>query len=109
MKYIRTQNGIIETASLKNLSQEEKDILIEGIKQANTIPELCDEFVVIHKELNGSHTVHRYNGLGKSEYEAGNDVYGAIWTKGEHDEPILKSVAKMKGILPNGEIDWELL
>jgi hypothetical protein len=31
-------------------------------------------------------------------------IYGAIWT----DKGLIY-VAKMKGILPNGEIDWELL
>lgn len=32
------------------------------------------------------------------------EVYGAIWT----DKGLIYK-ARMKGILPNGEIDWELL
>lgn len=52
----------------------------EIIKEADTIDELCDAFVVIHKELNGNHTVHRYSFFVKSEQNAENDVYGGIWT-----------------------------
>lgn len=111
MKYIRTKDGIYDTNTMsisslydsgnfvKNVSYCKRidDFTLlniyedDVIKQSDTIEELCDDFVVIHKELNGSHTVHRYNNwLGKSEHEAGNEVYGAIWT-----EWGLKYVAKM--------------
>ena len=85
MKYIRTKDG-------KIIAEEQIDLAIkisnvvnifdetEILKQADTIEELCDEFVIVHKELNGNHTVHRYNWLGKSEHEVGNEVYGAVWT-----------------------------
>ena len=104
-KYIRTKTNIV--GAISALSNEElfdylkqfdnyKDDLI---KVADTIEEACDEFVIIHKELNGNHTIHRYNWLGKSEHKAGNDVYGAIWT----DKGLIY-VAKM-----NDEGELELL
>ena len=75
MRYIRTEDKIIDRDNSLQIFPNNY-----GIKQADTIEELCDEFVIVHKELNGNHTVHRYNWLGKSEHKAGNEVYGAIWT-----------------------------
>ena len=105
MKYIRTkENEIVDVMSFTGMNKKyalehreafEKECKTfnwynNSMKQADAIEELCDEFVVIHKELNGSRTVHRYNWLGKSEHETGNEVYGAIWTKWG-----LRFVAKM--------------
>ena len=95
------------------------------IKQADTIEELCDEVV-----CEQTHTLMRpyfkkhddegfpdetyhegiVNAIRKGHFNAKNfDWFGAIWTTGDNGEPILKSVTKLKGILPNGEIDWELI
>lgn len=109
MKYIRTKDGIYEVLEIYTYTKKKLGVIIESLgcktqnenelktiffcdvlKHADTIEELCDEFVVIHKELNGNHIIHRYNWLGKSEHKMGNEVYGAIWT-----ECGLKYVAKM--------------
>ena len=94
MKYIRTKDGRIkayeEYCDLSYIYQ-----MLDGIAVADTIKELCDEFVVI---VDGRHYIR---------VPAGNPnfpTYGAIWTTGEHGEPILKSVAKM-----NDEGELELL
>lgn len=90
MKYVRTKDGIYDLE--KSLFHQYNGIRVltpyckqyeenpSLCKTSDTIEELCDEFVVIHKELNGNHTVHRYSFFVKSEQNAGNDVYGAIWT-----------------------------
>lgn len=136
MKYIRTKDGkIIDTRGAldsqptnRNLMRFKspnwyhngyKQITIKMdnvIKQADTIEKLCDEKVAIRKSnhtpclghFSGPYFFQEDSGwLGRVDsYEK---IYCAIWTKGKHDELILKSVAKMKGVLPNGEIDWELL
>ena len=94
MRYIRTKDGrIIKIGEQTDVGYEKGTFEvhnktgivasyepIEVLKESNTIEELCDAFVVIHKELNGNHTVHRYSFFVKSEQNAGNDVYGAIWT-----------------------------
>lgn len=78
------------------------------IAQADTIEELCDELVATNRgckclykpsEVFGCQDKEAVNELIKSSL-----IYGAIWTKGEHGEPILKSVAKM-----NEKGDLELL
>ena len=63
------------------------------IAQADTVEELCDEFVIVGKKK------HKVKGITKVIYSINqlknNEIYGAIWTKGAHDEPVLKSVAKL--------------
>ena len=116
MKYIRTKDGIyevkrkqtlcginfydIETQYNFNRIREEKII-----NQADTIEELCDEFVIIDKE--GNVEIITYGKSWSLEYikETLEDfitdksiigIYGAVWTsKG------LQYVAKMnkKGVL----------
>ncbi len=62
------------------------------IKSSDFIEELCDEFVLLDKELNHRHIVTSPKGFMPSkDYE----LYGAIWIDGDHDEPILKSVARI--------------
>ena len=112
MKYIRTKDGRI----LKNGVEERKlgirngkgyEILIADInkfREADTIEELCDEFVVCLKDgdkllMDGDVKSARdflfgYGGLRKTEC-----VYGAIWT----DKGLIY-VAKM-----NNEGELELL
>ena len=72
------------------------------IKQADTIEDLCDEFVIVAKKDKNikpyftpylTATLAVFDDV-KSLLDT-DDVYGAIWTIGEHGEPILKSVAKM--------------
>lgn len=81
MKYIRTKDGIYENKPLeKHLGKrrgkgfeivfKEQDI----IKQADTIKELCDEFVMIS---DGKHKLD----IGCHSYSDEKiQIYGAIWT-----------------------------
>ena len=81
MKYIRTKDGIYENKPLeKHLGKrrgkgfeivfKEQDIL----KQADTIKELCDEFVMIS---DGKHKLD----IGCHSYgDKKIQIYGAIWT-----------------------------
>ena len=121
MKYIRTKDKIMkidfeiedELPVMIGIQTEECEVGeyqgIEVINQADTIEELCDGICAI--ERNGKLKVP-YVGkttqdlkviidlIDKDNYE----VYGAIWT----DKGLIY-VAKMKGVLPNGKIDWELI
>ena len=94
MKYIRTEDGIYEIDNNKysvvelnghqllHMKVDNKGLIHREyiLKQANTIEELCDEFVVIHKELNRNHTIHKSFGFVKLEHNTGNKIFGAIWT-----------------------------
>lgn len=116
MRYIRTKDGVIGCFTSKHeYLLEDENYLKENaiIKQADTISELCDEFVYvkksekpitvsIEKDMMFFSKPFRFMKIEHALKEG--TIYGAIWTdKG------LSYVAKMKGILPNGEIDWELL
>ena len=85
----------------------------------DTLEELCDEFVCkeSHYLLRPQYTKFNDDGYTTETYHEGivNAIkqgvnykdyhwFGAIWT----DKGLIY-VAEMKGILPNGEIDWELL
>lgn len=105
MKYIRTKNGVYEVSELNEYAthhKSNKTLIIDKyidryilnktiLAQADTIEELCDEFVVIFEDKN--HIVY-------SEFKWAMDkamwsgmpfiIYGAIWTdKG------LKYIAKL--------------
>lgn len=121
MKYIRTTDGrisylvrepyedfcdyeIITSKGTRTYRDE-----TEVVKIADTIPELCEEFVVlgVYKTNKGIH----FDSLSKAlDYydDYGNwsslTIKGAIWT----DEGLIYK-AKMKRILPTGETEWELL
>ena len=85
MKYIRTKDGKVKKSKdftadeLWNCENETDNIL----KQADTIEELCDEFIGVvgnmHRQLTGTN-IRSWN----------DTVYGAIWT-----EWGLKYIAKM--------------
>ena len=91
MKYIRTEDGIFEVDFVEystyyhtigwNIFEKE-----QIIAQANTIEELCDEFVVKHIKNEKAYVADEYK---KAEilkdrqkvFEYGVEaVYGAIWT-----------------------------
>lgn len=117
MNYIRTKDGeIFEVMSEPDENEwyEQKNEIIclpkkKILKQADTVEELCDEFVVIGMSKNHIERAI-YNEFDKELFTNlkcnanGFEIYGAIWTnKG------LIYKARMKGISPNGGIDWELL
>jgi len=88
MKYIRTRDGIYET--IEGFKPQFEDMVCipnEGltriIKQADTIEELCDEFVVAYDNENHNHIV--YGDLEWTITKATSSkinyvIYGAIWT-----------------------------
>lgn len=92
MKYIRTKDGIYEIdettilASLppcyKVIKPTDKHYAISEkkvIKQADTIEELCDEFVVVDKTWEEPlHIV--LDTKDDMEMYLPNEIYGAIWT-----------------------------
>ena len=88
MKYIRTKDGrIVEYQSdfYKTDIVCGKDGFIfkdDILKQADTIEELCDEFVWIDTENN--HNIKPKTGDGLwclcCDYKNGQNIYGAIWT-----------------------------
>ena len=129
MKYIRTKDGIYERIMVVRQVCDDKEVAVIRpdkiefepiLKQADTIEELVDEFVallfddeIIYECPLGYYTeifkarTHCLQSLIKS-YNINmigvRAIYGAIWT----DKGLIY-VAKMKGVLSNGEIDWELL
>lgn len=84
MKYIRTKNNVYRNASA------DKDIVIickkrklitnpKGIfNQANTIEELCDEFVFIKGNIKLIFSPITYNK--EKDIKFFDEIYGAIWT-----------------------------
>ena len=94
MEYIRTNKGRIV-----NINATQLELYEEAVKVADTIEELCDEFVVEGKSYHivldkmGYETIKRY------EKDEDINIYGAIWTgKG------LIYVAKVKE-----SVEWKLL
>lgn len=97
MKYIRTKGGIVSTKDmLPTTLQWFRDTKM--MREADTIEELidiylCDKLMFLSKKQ-----------LSHYCYMPDKEIYGAIWVNGEHNEPILKSVAKM-----NSDGNLELL
>lgn len=129
MKYIRTKDGIYEVLNESKLPVGDDVFYMtacknfysyEVIKQADMVEKLFDEFVCNACPLGLSpHDSHCVEGslieakLTRDRYldnfNEGVEIYGAIWIKLSNGAPRLEPIAKMKGILPNGEADWELL
>jgi hypothetical protein len=109
MKYIRTEDKkgkqyILDVKDYIFLIRAKEVIFTRGYKeellgQADTIEELCDVFVYVdegcYPEISDDLDLMQ---------TSTTIIYGAIWT----DKGLIYK-AKMKGILPSGEIDWELL
>ena len=102
MKYIRTKDKIIDTTNVdrfslyfelsgeRNVPFSKIDELLEKmiLNQADTIEELCDEYVAIYKDENKSARVLEafgdYRQLDEKQLiyniKNGWNIYGAIWT-----------------------------
>ena len=136
MRYIRTKDGIWEVENPQTHSTifcipkhiealvavnedkyEMQDVVhkriigkdhwkTEIISQADTIKELCDEFLIKEEPNDKPYLTHRSFEESKNIVigRKWKTLYGAIWVEGEHGEPILKSVAKL-----NEEGDLKLL
>lgn len=112
MKYIRTKSFITKfedwmeiNGSLLSIGS----IKYKIIEQADTIEELCDEYVIIDY-IDNRHGITFYytfedarNEIARHPKESA--LYGAIWVFDSNGAPTLKSVAKMneKGEL---ELIW---
>lgn len=95
-KYIRTKDEIFRiekniynkvfAVNSKREWQEFEYIEKDIIKEADTIEELCDEFVYVNKSTN-SKTVYagfvafQISTMTKIAKEIESDLYGAIWTE----------------------------
>ena len=88
MKYIRTKNGIYEIINENETFYEcvgkifiSKDIFYHKDRLADTIEELCDEFVCDNKIVNVEHDLENNLWVDDKLFEDIKDiVYGAIWT-----------------------------
>ncbi len=112
MEYIRLKNKIVEIEAedsecyyfnkLKKFVYKD-----EGYRVANTMKELCDVYVLDERLYYKIEDLRLFIKQLK-ELNRWPDYlikpYGAIWT----DKGLIY-VTKKKGILPNGEIDWELI
>lgn len=108
MKYIRTKDRIFEVYKEKEdgyiirtkpfLETTNKEYYLNlffskerVIKVADTIEELVDEYVRVHKTFNNMSMVcDKELAISSSKYPKHYDVYGSIWVDGE-----LHKVAKM--------------
>ena len=89
MKYIRTKDGIYEVVDTYEVSYvigytedgfEKKVYKEDIIKQADTIEELCDKFVVIDKETKEVMNIVAFWEYAKHWVSWKYNIYGAIWT-----------------------------
>ena len=119
MKYIRTKENVYLVHHEDNafyfiwVEIEKAYTLIpkeEIITQADTIEELCD-----FCEIDYTDNIYEIYDLTQEEYPKGfieNHIDDGLIISvfvGLKTNKGLIYVAKMKGVLPNGEIDWELL
>ena len=91
MKYIRTKDDIYKVVKedgnwLEIISNFERKMQCHCvinkhavIKQADTIEDLCDEFICVHKERDNK-TIHKSYWFAMSVKEECKQIYGAIWT-----------------------------
>lgn len=87
--YGRWVDIIDENGVHYSIKPNEVERVTRELPQADTIEELIDTYIVIPKEGKPYMECKKWD---ISDYK---EVYAAIWTTGEHGEPILKSVAKM--------------
>lgn len=99
MKYIRTKDGkIYDTTEWKNIrethslvvlmNKDRESVLLykaDIVKQADTIEELCDCFVVIRPQPKGNdyYTLHRFAYVKEHCLNGNEVVYGSIWVDGD--------------------------
>ena len=110
MRYIRTEDGIYEIQWFESddCFREKKNHEVVSFeledRQADSVDELCDEFIVVHE--NGTHVIQKRCGHGLKDMDKNypeylkrnNQVfYGAIWT----DKGLIY-IAKMN---ENGELE----
>lgn len=101
MKYIRILSGNKIIQYDENAKDLDKPAILfykDDIKEADTIEELCDFYVVYEKGGGFAGDYRIYKDLELAKYSMDDRVsvlYGAILVLGIHGEPILKPVAQM--------------
>ena len=108
MKYIRTRNFIVELETWMEIGND--TLFIGGarhkiVKQADTIEELYDGYVI---ESKNNPAIWFEITCDEFSRQKPSFNYWIIYAYIKTDKGLIY-VAKMKGILPSGEIDWELL
>lgn len=109
MKYIRTKDGQI--VKHPHPDAQVFTFRYEIEKSADTIGELCDCFIKIKRKNNYKDYILKFDYKDLEELKKQfvkfpqSPVYGAIHIE---DKGLIYK-AKMKGILPDGKIEWELL
>ena len=89
--YIRTKDGrILDFDKLNEVSKLSIDMAEEPIREANTIEELCDRFVVIDKETKEVVNIVSFLAYAVLWSSCKYNIYGAVWC-----EWGLKYVAKL--------------
>ena len=82
--YIRTKDGrILDFDKLNEVSKLSIDMAEEPIREADTIEELCDEFVCYFECFNRSYYFiykNSYDELKRDVQTIQYSAYGAIWT-----------------------------
>ena len=87
MKYIRTKNRIyqVESETFNKqgyyIDRYEEDVILKEqvIKQADTIEELCDRFVVMDKETKEVMNIVSFLAYAKLWSYCKYNIYGAVW------------------------------
>lgn len=104
-KYIRTKDEII-----KNKDETFNIVNNVYLKYSDNLKDLCDELIAIESCDKEEYTrtyskmLDFYDIVYICEENETHleELFGAIWTKGIHDEPILKSVCKFDNEHPEG-------
>ena len=79
--YIRTKDGrILDFDKLNEVSKLSIDMEEEPIREAESIEELCDRFVVMGKETKEVISIVSFLAYAKLWSSCKYDIYGAVWT-----------------------------
>ena len=110
-RYMRTKDTIYEivdenelvyivVAKNKKNTYSKSKRTTEILRVANTIEELISRYIVVSGKTKTVVSKYKFNKELKHKL-VNQTVFAAIWTSGEHNEPLLKSVA----ILNHGELE----
>lgn len=97
------ENVYVKAYDYDNDEWYTKNIKLCDVRQADTVEELCDEFVVLEYGIESGVLYSRSQYIiledaiasQTAKHKCSYEIYGAIWTEGDKGEPILMSVAKM--------------
>ena len=104
MKYIRTKETICFAIDDKEVDYFKYQLGVENIKVADTIEELCDDFLFVDREGKPHFKSHDGNIWYLGFIGNNKGGFGVIYVFDESDVLHIKTVAKM-----NGKGEFELL